>query len=49
LIEETRKLYDGFAFLVGAFGEAPAKEQFVDYAACGIRGAMPNPGLCRMY
>jgi hypothetical protein len=24
LIEETRNLYDGFAFLVGAFGEAPA-------------------------
>ena len=25
LIEETRNLYDGFAFLVGAFGEAPAR------------------------
>jgi hypothetical protein len=30
LIEETRILYDGFAFLVGAFGEAPAKEQFAN-------------------
>jgi len=26
LIEETRDLYDGSAFLVGAFGETPAKE-----------------------
>src|ERR1035437_7619374 len=30
LIQETRILYDGFAFLVGAFGEAPAKEQFAN-------------------
>ena len=28
LIEKTRDLYDGSAFLVGAFGEVPAKEQF---------------------
>jgi hypothetical protein len=25
LIEETRDLYDGFAFLVGAFGEVPGQ------------------------
>ena len=30
LIEETRDLYDGFAFLVGAFGEAPGQEQFAN-------------------
>jgi hypothetical protein len=30
LIEETRDLYDGSAFLVGAFGEVPANEQFAN-------------------
>ena len=30
LIEEARDLYDGSAFLVGAFGEVPAKEQFAN-------------------
>jgi hypothetical protein len=30
LIEETRDLYDGSAFLVGAFGEAPAKESLAN-------------------
>jgi hypothetical protein len=30
LIEETRDLYDDSAFLVGTFGEAPAKESFAN-------------------
>jgi hypothetical protein len=30
LIEETRDLYDDSAFLVGAFGEAPAKESLAN-------------------
>jgi hypothetical protein len=30
LIEETRDLYDGFAFLWVAFGEVPAKETFAN-------------------
>ncbi len=42
----------------GEIGSAPsspsaksgiAEHRFSAYTACGISGAMPNPGLCRIY
>ena len=36
LIEETRNLYDGFAFLVGAFGEAPARNSSPTFIIGGL-------------
>jgi hypothetical protein len=36
LIEETRDLYDGSAFLVGAFGEAPARNNSPTFIIGGL-------------